>query len=96
MWVTPNCADERHAAGNYPNQSQGGDGLPKWTQSDRAIADRDLVVWYTFGVTHFVRPEDWPVLPTQWHSLSLVPYGFFDRNPSIEPPKQIVPGAAPK
>ena len=64
LWATPYSPDERRAAGEYPNQHEGGDGLPKWTAADRDLVDTDIVLWYTFGVTHFVRPEDWPVMPS--------------------------------
>jgi len=86
LWVTPYAADERRAAGEYPNQSRGGDGLPAWTAADRSLVDTDLVVWYTFGVTHFVRPEDWPVMPVEYTGFLLTPYGFFDRNPTLDLP----------
>jgi len=33
-------------------------------------------------------------LPTMWHSVALVPYGFFDRNPSAEAPHESTPGRA--
>ena len=86
LWVTPYAPDERRAAGEYPNQSAGGDGLPRWTAADRSIVDTDIVVWYTFGVTHFVRPEDWPVMPVEYTGFLLSPYGFFDRNPTLDLP----------
>jgi primary-amine oxidase len=86
LWVTPYRRDERRAAGNYPNQHEGGDGLPRWTAADRAIADTDVVLWYTFGVTHFVRPEDWPVMPVEYTGFLLSPVGFFDRNPALDLP----------
>src|SRR5262249_7346265 len=62
VWVTPYMPDERHGAGDYPNQSRGGDGLKAWTEADRAIEDTDVVFWYTFGHTHIPRPEDYPVM----------------------------------
>ena len=84
LWVTPYQPDELYAAGNYPNQSQGGAGLPTWTRQDRPIEDTDIVVWYTLGLHHVVRAEDWPVLPTEWHEFEIRPFDFFDRNPALE------------
>ena len=52
LWVTPFAADERRAAGDFPNQHPGGDGLPRWTAADRPVVDTDIVVWHTVGVTH--------------------------------------------
>jgi primary-amine oxidase len=86
LWVTPYRADERRAAGDHPNQHAGGDGLPAWTAADRPIADTDIVVWHTFGVTHIPRPEDWPVMPVEYAGFHLVPFGFFDRNPALDVP----------
>jgi primary-amine oxidase len=86
LWVTPYTADERRAAGEYPNQHAGGDGLPRWTAADRSLVNTDLVVWYSFGVTHFVRPEDWPVMPVEYCGFLLSPFGFFDRNPALDVP----------
>lgn len=86
LWVTPYAREERRAAGEYPNQHAGGDGLPRWTAQDRPIAGTDVVCWYTFGVTHFVRPEDWPVMPVEYCGFLLTPFGFFDRNPALDVP----------
>jgi primary-amine oxidase len=86
LWVTPYQRDERRAAGEFPNQHSGGDGLPRWTAENRAIAGTDVVCWYTFGVTHFVRPEDWPVMPVEYTGFLLSPLGFFDRNPALDVP----------
>jgi len=86
LWVTPYRADERYAAGDYPNQSHGGDGLPKWTASNRSLDNQDLVLWYTVGITHNPRPEDWPVMPVQSVGFQLMPWGFFARNPVIDLP----------
>jgi primary-amine oxidase len=86
LWATPYAADERRAAGEHPNQHEGGDGLPRWTAQDRSLVDTDVVLWYTFGVTHFVRPEDWPVMPVEYAGFLLTPAGFFDRNPALDLP----------
>ncbi|MBV9017547.1 MAG: hypothetical protein JO058_18015 [Alphaproteobacteria bacterium] len=87
LWVTAYDPNELYAAGLYPNQSKGGDGLPAYAARHRAVENADIVLWATLGFHHLPRAEDWPVLPTQWHSLSLVPDGFFGRNPSAEPPQ---------
>ncbi len=86
LWVTPYDPRERYPTGDYPNQNPGVNGLPKWTQADRDIGARDLVVWYTFGQTHIPRIEDWPVMPVASVGFLLRPDGFFDRNPALDLP----------
>ena len=54
--------------------------------ANRAIADTDLVLWYTIGFRHIPAPEDWPVLSARKLRFSLVPFGFFDRNPTLDWP----------
>ncbi len=87
FWVTPYEHSEKHAAGAYPNQNPGGDGLVEWTQQDRSVKDEDVVIWYTLGSHHPVRPEDWPVMPVQNAGFMLQPEGFFDRNPALDVPR---------
>lgn len=95
VWVTPYAETENYAAGDYPNQSQGGDGLTKWTGANRSIANKDVVFWYTFGHTHLPRPEDYPVMPTAYIGFMLKPNGFFNRNPANDvPPSSPVKVAA--
>lgn len=86
VWVTPYRADEKYGAGDFPNQSSGGDGLIRWTQADRPIADTDIVLWYTMGHTHLPRPEDYPVMPTAYIGFTLKPSGFFTANPANDVP----------
>jgi primary-amine oxidase len=89
VWVTPYHPDEKYGAGDYPNQSSGGDGLTRWTEQDRPLENRDIVLWYTFGHTHIPRPEDHPVMPTAYIGFTLKPNGFFDANPANDvPPSQ--------
>ena len=52
--------DEMFATGDYPNQAADSDGLPIYAQAGRPLVDTDVVVWYTFGTNHVVRPEDSP------------------------------------
>jgi primary-amine oxidase len=86
LWVTPYAPDELFAAGDYPNQHPGGAGLPAWTAANRSIDSTDIVVWYTLGSHHVVRPEDWPVMPVSRAGFTLQPIGFFDRNPALDVP----------
>jgi primary-amine oxidase len=86
VWVTPYRDDERYGAGDYPNQSTGGDGLTRWTEADRPIQSTDVVLWYTMGHTHIPRPEDYPVMPTAYIGFLLKPFGFFAKNPSNDVP----------
>lgn len=86
LWVTPYSPQERYPAGEYPNQHAGGAGLPEWTQQGRSIENSDIVLWYTLGVTHVPRLEDWPVMPVRYAGFMLQPTGFFDRNPALDVP----------
>lgn len=88
LWATPYREDERFPAGDYINQSAGGEGLPEWTDADRSLDNEDLVLWYTLGVNHVTRPEDWPILPVHISSFKLEPVNFFDENPAMDVPPE--------
>ncbi|GAA2898416.1 primary-amine oxidase [Pseudonocardia halophobica] len=87
LWVTRFDPAERYAAGDFVNQHAGGAGLPAYVAHDRDIDGQDLVVWHTFGLTHFPRPEDWPIMPVDHTGFVLRPVGFFDRNPALDVPR---------
>ncbi len=87
VWVTPFKPEEMYAAGDYPNQHPGGDGLPRWTADDEPVVNRDVVLWYTVGLTHAPRPEEWPIMPTAGVGFKLLPAGFFTRNPALDVPE---------
>ena len=86
LWVTAYDRDELFATGDYPNQSAGGGGLPAFVEQDRPLVDTDVVLWYTFGTNHVVRPEDWPVMPVHPIGFRLLPCGFFAGNPALDNP----------
>ncbi len=87
FWTTHYNPLEMYAAGNYPNQSRGGDGLPKFVENNENIANTDVVVWYTLGLTHIPRPEEWPVMPVTHIGFKMIPGGFFNHNPAMDVPK---------
>jgi primary-amine oxidase len=86
LWVTRYDPAQRYPAGDFVNQNPGGGGLPSFIAEDRDIDGQDIVVWHTFGPTHFPRPEDWPVMPVTRVGFMLKPTGFFDRNPTLDVP----------
>jgi primary-amine oxidase len=87
FWATRFDPAEMHAAGDYPNQSEAGEGLPKWTAANRSLDRQDVVVWYTFGITHVPRPEEWPVMSATTAGFKLLPVSFFARNPALDVPR---------
>jgi primary-amine oxidase len=87
VWVTPYDPAQMNAAGPYVYHDKGSDGLPRWTAANRSVDNVDVVLWYTLGVTHIPRPEEWPVMPVHRAGFKLVPSGFFVRNPALDVPR---------
>ena len=96
VWVTRQHEDERWPAGPYPTQSETDvGGITDWIADDEPLENQDVVLWYVFGIHHITRVEDWPIMPADIVSFWLKPFGFFDRNPSIDvPPEPKKNGAA--
>ncbi|KAI7861384.1 copper amine oxidase [Spinellus fusiger] len=86
LWVTPYDEDQMFAGGFYCNQSDGNDGVEKWAKEGQSIRNRDIVVWFTFGITHIPRVEDFPIMPVEKCGFYMKPSNFFIRNPSIDVP----------
>lgn len=84
LWVTAFDPAERYAPGDYVTQNAGGPGVADWVQAKRPLVDTDVVLWYTMGLLHVPRPEDFPVMPVEYTGFLLKPAGFFDRNPSLD------------
>lgn len=83
FWATPFDPNQMHAAGFYVNQSRGKDGLQSWVQAKRPIENKDVVIWYTMGITHIPRPEEFPIMNVHKAGFMLVPNCFFDENPAM-------------
>jgi primary-amine oxidase len=84
LWVTPYNPDEMYAAGEVPSRDTSVQGLLRWTAADRPIDEQDVVLWYTMGITHLPRTEDWPVMPAYTVGFRLVPAGFFSHDPALD------------
>jgi primary-amine oxidase len=82
FWTTPYDASQMYAAGLYVNQSKGEDGLQKWVEAKRPIDNQDIVIWYTMGITHIPRPEEYPMMAVHKAGFMLVPNAFFVQNPA--------------
>jgi primary-amine oxidase len=88
LWVTRQNDGERLASGVYTTGSRTAGGLPVWAQANRPLENADLVVWYTMGIHHVARTEDWPVMPMVSHEVELRPFDFFTRNPALDLPRR--------
>ncbi len=86
LWVTPYAKDEKWPCGELVVQSEVDRGLLQWTAANRSIENKDLVLWYVFGINHITRPEEWPIMSVDKVAFWLKPAGFFDRNPSLDVP----------
>ncbi|MFL3646900.1 MAG: hypothetical protein ACJ04O_10660 [Cellvibrionales bacterium] len=84
LWVTPHNPEELYPSGKYPNQSDGSEGILQWVAQQRSVENTDLVMWYTMGFHHVTLPEDWPILATMWHTVTLRPAFSYERNPAVD------------
>lgn len=87
LWVTAFAPAEMYAGGRFLSFDRFGEGLPRWIRADRSLEGTDIVVWYTMGLTHLPRPEDWPIMPARRESFRLVPFAFFTENPTLDVPR---------
>lgn len=80
---------ELFAGGDYSVTTAPPNNLLTWVQDNERIQNQDVVLWYTLGLTHVARPEEFPVMPGAHANLRLVPKSFFRRNPALEVPDSL-------
>jgi primary-amine oxidase len=65
----PDEDGQLHPAGRHVPQTSGepSQGIPAWIAAnpDANLDNEDVVLWHTFGLTHFPSPEDFPVMPAE-------------------------------
>ncbi|KAF2160544.1 hypothetical protein M409DRAFT_59811 [Zasmidium cellare ATCC 36951] len=72
LYVTRYREDELFAVGTFTNQSRGGTGVRSWADRNEEL-EGDPVVWVNFGINHFPRVEDFPVMPMERITVVLRP-----------------------
>lgn len=86
VWVTPYDEKQMFAGGFYCNQSDGSDGVEAWVKEKKDVSNTDVVLWFTFGITHLPRVEDFPVMPVEYCGFKMQPCNFFIANPGLDIP----------
>ena len=96
LWVVPYRDYELFPAGNYVCQSSGDEGdvrnetVADWVARDESIENTDIVCYIQFGLTHFPRTEDFPVMPAEPVGVMLRASNFFQKNPALWVPPSVV------
>lgn len=97
LWVVPYEDYALFPAGDYVCQSSGDLGhrdnrtIEDWVAEDQSIDNTDIVCYIQFGLTHFPRTEDFPVMPAEPVSVMMRASNFFLKNPALwVPPSDVV------
>ena len=96
LWVTKYQDNELFPAGDYVCQSTGQPGWPgnetivDWADRNDNIEDEDIVCWLQFGISHFPRTEDFPLMPAEPLSVMVRASNFFQKNPALWVPPSSV------
>lgn len=89
LWVVPYRDHELYPAGDYVCQSTGEPNHPDnatvadWAARNESIENTDIVCYIQFGLTHFPRTEDFPIMPAEPVSVMLRAANFFAKNPAL-------------
>lgn len=98
LWVVPYRDYELYPAGDYVCQSTGeprhlhNNTVIDWAARNESIENTDIVCYIQFGLTHFPRMEDYPIMPCEPVSVMLRASNFFEKNPCLwVPPTAVSP-----
>ncbi|KAJ5612912.1 hypothetical protein N7510_006106 [Penicillium lagena] len=100
LWVLPYRDYELFPAGDYVCQSSGQhhpDNLTitDWVARNESIDNTDIVCYVQFGLTHFPRMEDFPIMPAEPVSVMIRASNFFEKNPALwVPPSELARDAS--
>ncbi|EEU43565.1 uncharacterized protein NECHADRAFT_94904 [Fusarium vanettenii 77-13-4] len=96
LWVVPYRDYEVFPAGDYVCRSTGETGHPfnqtidDWVNRNETIENTDIVCYIQFGLTHFPRAEDFPVMPVEPVSVMMRASNFFEKNPALWVPPSAI------
>ncbi|KAJ5368638.1 Peroxisomal primary amine oxidase [Penicillium cataractarum] len=96
LWVTPYKDYELFPAGDYVCQSTGEENHPynstivDWAKRNENIENTDIVCYLQFGLTHFPRTEDFPIMPAEPVSIMLRASNFYEKNPGLWVPPSAI------
>ncbi|KAJ5403753.1 hypothetical protein N7509_003624 [Penicillium cosmopolitanum] len=96
LWVTPYKDYELFPAGDYVCQSTGEENHPHnstildWAKRNENIENTDIVCYIQFGLTHFPRTEDFPIMPAEPVSVMLRASNFSVKNPGLWVPPSAI------
>ncbi|KAI0464345.1 hypothetical protein LJB42_001956 [Komagataella kurtzmanii] len=88
--VVPYKDDRFYPSGKFVTQWSGEqsddyENIVTWIgDGEDNITNTDLVMFHTFGLTHFPAPEDFPLMPSEPISLIMRPRHFFLENPALD------------
>lgn len=82
LWATRFHDNEMYAAGDFPSQNITEQGVTVYQSNNEKLRGQDIVLWYTVGISHHPRPEEWPIMNVHQVGFKLEPMGFFNANPA--------------
>ncbi|KAI0177119.1 copper amine oxidase [Pestalotiopsis sp. NC0098] len=88
LWVVPYRDHELFPAGEFVCQSTGkthqhNPTIVDWVSRGGSINNADIVCYLQFGLTHFPRTEDFPIMPAEPVGITLRASSFFEKNPAL-------------